>query len=229
MLLAGVAQIARTVSDFAGASRVWQLSRDIVDTSLCREVGHVEGAARHQCRRAGGTQQKQGRPRLRNGQSSCGVHDLAHPQPTRLRAGPHKRPHSAWKRFQAELPNQCWQADLTHWRLADHTEMEIVDLIDDHSRVAIASHATITTGPDVVDTVDAPLAYWGTRSCVNISTTGCTSAAAVSGSVPGSFTAISSLRSAATPGARIVWCAVGLEIRGTHVAGTGPLQVGVTG
>ena len=56
---------------------------------------------------------------------------------------PQKRPRSAWKRFQAELPNQCWQADVTHWRLADHTEVEILDLIDDHSRLAIASRAQL--------------------------------------------------------------------------------------
>ena len=31
---------------------------------------------------------------------------------------PHKRPRSSWKRFCAELPNQCWQADVTHWQLA---------------------------------------------------------------------------------------------------------------
>ena len=26
---------------------------------------------------------------------------------------PHKRPRSAWKRFEAAMPNQCWQADVT--------------------------------------------------------------------------------------------------------------------
>lgn len=80
---------------------------------------------------------------------------------------PQKRPRSAWKRFQAELPNQCWQADVTHWRLADHTDVEILDLIDDHSRLAIASHARpITTGPDVVDTFTAAFARWGTPAGV---------------------------------------------------------------
>jgi transposase len=54
---------------------------------------------------------------------------------------PHKRPRSAWKRFCAEQPNQLWQADITHWRLADHTEGEILNLVDDHSRVALASLA----------------------------------------------------------------------------------------
>jgi transposase InsO family protein len=80
---------------------------------------------------------------------------------------PQKRPRSSWKRFQAQLPNQLWQADVTHWRLADHTDVEILDLIDDHSRVAIASHARpITTGPDVVDTFTAAFTHWGTPAGV---------------------------------------------------------------
>ena len=32
---------------------------------------------------------------------------------------PHKRPRCSFKRFEAELPNQMWQADSTHWTLAD--------------------------------------------------------------------------------------------------------------
>jgi hypothetical protein len=31
---------------------------------------------------------------------------------------PHKRPRSSWRRFDAQLPNQCRQADVTHWHLA---------------------------------------------------------------------------------------------------------------
>lgn len=80
---------------------------------------------------------------------------------------PHKRPRSSWKRFCADLPNQCWQADVTHWRLADHTEVEILDLIDDYSRVVLASHARpVTTGADVVDTFVAAFATWGTPAGV---------------------------------------------------------------
>ena len=37
---------------------------------------------------------------------------LVTPQPT-------KRPKASYQRFQAELPNQCWQADFTHYPLAD--------------------------------------------------------------------------------------------------------------
>jgi transposase InsO family protein len=80
---------------------------------------------------------------------------------------PQKRPRSSWKRFCADLPNELWQADVTHWRLADHTEVEILDLLDDHSRVAIASQARpVTTGPDVVDTCTTAFARWGTPAGV---------------------------------------------------------------
>ena len=32
---------------------------------------------------------------------------------------PHKRPKSSYIRFVADLPNECWQADVTHVELAD--------------------------------------------------------------------------------------------------------------
>jgi transposase len=39
---------------------------------------------------------------------------------------PKKRPRSSYIRFQAELPNETWQADFTHYRLADATDTEIL-------------------------------------------------------------------------------------------------------
>ena len=64
---------------------------------------------------------------------------------------PQKRPRSSWIRFQADLPNERWQADITHWQLADGTEVEILNIEDDHSRFDICSHARITTtGHDVL-------------------------------------------------------------------------------
>ena len=54
---------------------------------------------------------------------------------------PHKRPRCSFKRFEAELPNQMWQADSTHWQLADASDVEILNLIDDHSRLVLASVA----------------------------------------------------------------------------------------
>jgi transposase InsO family protein len=58
-------------------------------------------------------------------------------------AQPHKRPRSSYIRFQADLPNERWQADITHWQLADGTGVEILDIIDDHSRYALASTARL--------------------------------------------------------------------------------------
>lgn len=66
---------------------------------------------------------------------------------------PHKRPRSSFKRFEAELPNEMWQADATHWLLADRTEVEILNLIDDHSRLVLASVSFSTIkAADVVQT-----------------------------------------------------------------------------
>jgi transposase len=68
-------------------------------------------------------------------------------------AAPAKRPKSSYIRFRADLPNECWQADLTHHRLADGTDAEILCWIDDHSRYALSvtAHRRVT-GPIVVDT-----------------------------------------------------------------------------
>jgi len=54
---------------------------------------------------------------------------------------PQKRPRSSFIRFEADMPNERWQADITHVRLADAREVEILDVIDDHSRLLIASVA----------------------------------------------------------------------------------------
>jgi transposase len=32
---------------------------------------------------------------------------------------PQKRPRTSWVRFEAHLPNETWQADMTHWSLLD--------------------------------------------------------------------------------------------------------------
>ncbi|WP_441963522.1 IS481 family transposase [Mycolicibacterium houstonense] len=69
----------------------------------------------------------------------------------RITAAPNKRPKSSYIRFAAEQPNERWQADFTHWWLADQTHVEILDWLDDHSRYAISVTAhTRVTGPIVV-------------------------------------------------------------------------------
>ncbi len=64
---------------------------------------------------------------------------------------PHKRPRSSLIRFAAELPNQLWQIDATHWMLAGERSIEILNIIDDHSRLVLASVAFDTVkAADVV-------------------------------------------------------------------------------
>jgi transposase InsO family protein len=63
---------------------------------------------------------------------------------------PHKRPKASYLRFAAEQPNERWQSDITHWALADGSDVEILHWLDDHSRLCLASTARrVFTGPDV--------------------------------------------------------------------------------
>lgn len=63
---------------------------------------------------------------------------------------PHKRPKASYVRFAAEQPNERWQTDITHWPLADGTDIEILNWIDDHSRLCLASTARLAfKAPDV--------------------------------------------------------------------------------
>ena len=76
---------------------------------------------------------------------------------------PKKKPKSSYIRFQAEQPNETWQADFTHHRLADGTDVEILTWLDDHSRYALSvtAHRPVT-GPAVVATFRAAIARHGT-------------------------------------------------------------------
>jgi len=69
---------------------------------------------------------------------------------------PKKRPKSSYIRFEADLPNQCWQSDFTHYRLADGTNTEILSWLDDCTRFALSltAHKAVTT-PIVVATFRA--------------------------------------------------------------------------
>lgn len=80
----------------------------------------------------------------------------------RITPQPHKRPRSSFTRFEAALPNELWQADTTHWRLADGTDVEILDVVDDHSRLLLAADAFRTVkAADVVRTFRAAAAAHG--------------------------------------------------------------------
>jgi transposase InsO family protein len=77
-------------------------------------------------------------------------------------AEPAKKPKSSYIRFAAEQPNETWQADFTHHRLADGTDIEILSWLDDHSRYALSvtAHRPVT-GPIVVTTFRAAVAEHG--------------------------------------------------------------------
>ena len=61
---------------------------------------------------------------------------------------PHKRPKSAWRRFEWPRPNDAFQIDATQWALADGSNVWIMDALDDHSRVLVA--ARVCAGPTSV-------------------------------------------------------------------------------
>lgn len=111
----------------------------------------------------------------------CGpisVHDkmramgLEAPSPTSLarifrragvaRAEPTKRPRAAWRRFVYPAPNACWQMDATEYVLSGGRKVVIFQLIDDHSRLAVASLvAAAETSQAAIATFDKAVARYG--------------------------------------------------------------------
>jgi putative transposase len=56
------------------------------------------------------------------------------------RAEPRKKPRASYRRFVYPAPNACWQLDATEYILTGGRKCAIFQLIDDHSRFAVASH-----------------------------------------------------------------------------------------
>ena len=79
---------------------------------------------------------------------------------------PKKKPKSAYIRFQAQMPNETWQSDFTHYPLTDTTGfpqgIEIISWLDDCTRYAlhVSTHRRIT-GPIVVTTFRETAAQHG--------------------------------------------------------------------
>jgi transposase InsO family protein len=70
------------------------------------------------------------------------------------RAEPRKKPRASYRRFVYPAPNACWQLDATEYVLAGGRKCVIFQLIDDHSRYAVASHAaTGETSRDAIRVV----------------------------------------------------------------------------
>jgi transposase InsO family protein len=80
---------------------------------------------------------------------------------------PQKRPKSSYQRFVAALPNECWQSDMTHWVLEGERVVEIVNFIDDHSRLCLASVALpVTKALDVVSIFQSICEFYGVPASV---------------------------------------------------------------
>jgi transposase InsO family protein len=71
---------------------------------------------------------------------------------------PQKRPRSSYVRFEAELPNHRWQMDVTHVEMARGKVAEVLNVIDDHSRLCVASQAFSVVGAEDVVAVFAQAA-----------------------------------------------------------------------
>lgn len=80
---------------------------------------------------------------------------------------PQKRPRSSWRRFEWPRPNDAWQIDATVWALRSGREVWIMDLLDDHSRLAAAARAcTGPTSQACWDAFCAATGQWGTPANV---------------------------------------------------------------
>jgi transposase InsO family protein len=78
------------------------------------------------------------------------------------RVEPRKKPRSAWRRFVYPAPNACWQLDGTEYVLSRGRKCVILQLIDDHSRFAVASHVAWTeTAEAAITVVDKGIAAHG--------------------------------------------------------------------
>lgn len=74
---------------------------------------------------------------------------------------PHKRPKNSWCRFEAPAPNEMWQIDATEFTIATG-QVNIFNIIDDHSRVVCRSRAVEqATGDEAWATFCEAAESWG--------------------------------------------------------------------
>src|SRR5664280_101689 len=80
---------------------------------------------------------------------------------------PKKRPKSSYIRFEADQPNEMWQSDFTEYELATGRTVQILNFIDDHSRLMLASRALpVVKGADVIATFVEACEHYGTPAAV---------------------------------------------------------------
>jgi transposase InsO family protein len=77
-------------------------------------------------------------------------------------AQPHKAPPSKGCRFEFPAPNAAWQIDATQWALTQDRVVWVMDVIDDHSRLMVASVPCWgPTGRAAWDALCIGAARWG--------------------------------------------------------------------
>jgi transposase InsO family protein len=77
-------------------------------------------------------------------------------------AEPRKRPKVTYQRFERARPNELWQIDATHSTLATGVVVEVINVIDDRSRVCVESLAVaVCTSPSAWKAFSRAAARYG--------------------------------------------------------------------
>ena len=77
-------------------------------------------------------------------------------------ADPSKAPKHSGRSYTAPRANECWALDSWGWSLADGTTVQILDVLDDHSRYAVACTAMPTcTGTAAFKVIAAAAVFLG--------------------------------------------------------------------
>ncbi len=106
---------------------------------------------------------------------------------------PRKRPRSSYTRFEMAQPNEMWQSDFIHWQLADGTDVEVLNWLNDHSRYLLSCtvHAPVT-GDDVLATFLAVIDDHGAPQSTLTTTGGSTPPGSAAGATPSNTSSRSS-------------------------------------
>jgi putative transposase len=84
-----------------------------------------------------------------------------------LDRNPRKRPKSSWRRFCYARPRDCFQIDGTEHTLADGTVVVAIDIVDDCSRMWVASHvAAAETSTAAIAALTGAIAEFGAPGLV---------------------------------------------------------------
>ena len=79
-----------------------------------------------------------------------------------LEKNPKKRPRSSWRRFCYARPRDCYQIDGTQHTLCDGGVVVAIDVLDDCSRVWVASHvAAAETTAAALAAIEKAISEWG--------------------------------------------------------------------